>query len=1119
MIPSKFEPGTEYIIDRSEYIATRETGKLVFVIINADGEQAGKVMPFDFQINDYPETLTVIYRGEGKFEQTQASVLDKIYEIGKTYTFKIWGEKASQGLLLRDEVNGLTHSRMYIPGCGKLKRFTEIECQVTDITPTGLQLHYQGQRIAGINAGYTLETLKNTDRLHDKRWLRIADKVMRSEVLAEARDKALQGDVSWVVMAARTLVRLMPQWLSEAPERRMQWLPRLGYTLQSVVESSSYADAFAFNHTLLRTQRFQLVRTLEQLDYIQRAAQLISSGKAEEMIERTLETMRKSGWVYAPNQRMGILMQVLAMAPGLGHSHTGEVFEIIRTRHNNHDFMLIFGDAFRIMLKTYIESERAAPDILDRGSLREIAEAIAIELLLTSDEEFELWDTHRGTLYTVAALLTGHSGEAPVRKAMLTYCGLNDAPLEFTWDDLHDINRVCYRLLATGRDTVGCNEEAFFIGEKIRLCVNSRGMQLKPSDENMHLRTEMEGYLAADMRYAIQLPTRFKDRSLAKSYNLRNQLQLWKSLREALEDPEKVIAQRSHQEEEDLAVGKRISIIVTGFSPMERNEFECRSTDGRYFGLMSIRDVVPYQTGCGSIKQLFYNHDLPLALPAEAIEELPDGRWRFSLRREVMYANFKDASADRNEGALIQAMVTDTSGMHYKATSQMGYGILIDKRNNTPPLAHSEVVTVKINSVNYRPENWKLYINTDFHSIVPEEERGPETYWTNIWEYGAVALGELLRDRYEPITEMQWQALMQTEQDALAEEPVVDSYRYIKPEIVGNLSFLIEQCSSLQRDDLRQSYTLLNLALILADLSGDRGRSEMLEIQLRLLEMISDFATNGKVDMEQVSNLVERGRRLASTSALLRLRLKETALLASLDNQMFMSRIADWVQRGADGYILKLMKLATAYNSLEGLGLSDVRSSIRAHIHKLLALPTIESKKKRLTVNEDLYHEFKASSVYPPDNHMKPDEYRQGLVIARTVASFLNTEGGTLYIGVDNAGNIIGLDNDFRYISHTPIGEYDIRETIDRYNLYLQKMIRYYIGTTVDGLSLIPDYIDIQYEQEEQLWICRITVRPFKSKAILVKPDYKLYLRRIGETVEVRDAVEKRRFIERRESR
>lgn len=54
--------------------------------------------------------------------------------------------------------------------------------------------------------------------------------------------------------------------------------------------------------------------------------------------------------------------------------------------------------------------------------------------------------------------------------------------------------------------------------------------------------------------------------------------------------------------------------------------------------------------------------------------------------------------------------------------------------------------------------------------------------------------------------------------------------------------------------------------------------------------------------------------------------------------------------------------------------------------------------------------EFKSTLVY--DLNQKQKNVEMKIAIAKTIAAFLNTSGGTLLIGVDNHGNPIGLDYD-----------------------------------------------------------------------------------------------------------
>ena len=55
--------------------------------------------------------------------------------------------------------------------------------------------------------------------------------------------------------------------------------------------------------------------------------------------------------------------------------------------------------------------------------------------------------------------------------------------------------------------------------------------------------------------------------------------------------------------------------------------------------------------------------------------------------------------------------------------------------------------------------------------------------------------------------------------------------------------------------------------------------------------------------------------------------------------------------------------------------------------------------------------------VYPPDNHMKADEFAQNTNIMKAICAFLNsTTGGTLYLGVNDQGYVVGIDNDMKYL-------------------------------------------------------------------------------------------------------
>lgn len=93
--------------------------------------------------------------------------------------------------------------------------------------------------------------------------------------------------------------------------------------------------------------------------------------------------------------------------------------------------------------------------------------------------------------------------------------------------------------------------------------------------------------------------------------------------------------------------------------------------------------------------------------------------------------------------------------------------------------------------------------------------------------------------------------------------------------------------------------------------------------------------------------------------------------------------------------------------------------------------------KKMILSREDSRFEMKSTFRFDPsqkNNINKKLEY----VVAKTIASFLNAEGGTLIIGADDNGNILGIENDVSTLS---------KKNVDGFELRLRQIIRGYLGS------------------------------------------------------------------------
>lgn len=82
-------------------------------------------------------------------------------------------------------------------------------------------------------------------------------------------------------------------------------------------------------------------------------------------------------------------------------------------------------------------------------------------------------------------------------------------------------------------------------------------------------------------------------------------------------------------------------------------------------------------------------------------------------------------------------------------------------------------------------------------------------------------------------------------------------------------------------------------------------------------------------------------------------------------------------------------------------------------------------------------------------------------VIAKTIAAFMNTEGGTLLIGIDDDGNILWLEKDFQTLT---------KSNIDGFELHLRGLIKKHLG------SFFEKHIKITFPSIDGKKICLVQI-------------------------------------------
>lgn len=93
-------------------------------------------------------------------------------------------------------------------------------------------------------------------------------------------------------------------------------------------------------------------------------------------------------------------------------------------------------------------------------------------------------------------------------------------------------------------------------------------------------------------------------------------------------------------------------------------------------------------------------------------------------------------------------------------------------------------------------------------------------------------------------------------------------------------------------------------------------------------------------------------------------------------------------------------------------------------------------------------------------------------VIVKSVAAFANAQGGTLLIGVDDEGEILGLERDYE-----SLGDSDR----DKFEIHLRNILNQYFGT-----AMVTTKIQIRFHSVDDKELCQVEISPFPSP-VLVK--------------------------------
>lgn len=1074
-----FEVGKLYTFKENEFEKSRESGKLVFKVSDPASATPYIVKPFEFQITDIPDKIVCIYKGNDRFEQDQNSVVPDLYEVGKEYRFRVMRQdnNAAAHVSIRDDARGLTFFPIDL-GRVKFERFQRITCRVLSTENGQLKLEYiQEQETTTVKFSVAdIKKLKGARLISWKSWI---NRMKDNPVFDDARTRFDEDNPVWVVVAMEAITHNIPMWFRSRSGFREPLLRQVKELALSLIERSEYLNVFpAEERRRMQSRLSDVIIDSESYLYV---ARLMRNGEDVEFITETMASLRSTGWLYKPEKKMRLMMTLFNLNNSYVHDYIWEIFKIIRDHHADTRFLGEFGESFIMMLRIFIDNESKFVNTSSHDALRELIEAMAIQLLLTQNKEYSRWNLYRGRLYTLAMLLIGKPVEVLAEKAFLALTENLDIPLEYTWKDLDDVNRLCHGVLSgIYRTNLTMSRQKLvssFEGQNASLIISDGEMRVSPVMTGSSTKTVISLPLSGGTLFSVLINGRLEDRVAADDRNLSNHRVMWRELENSLFDAEQnatvaVMPKVTETMKLVPSIGDEVTFRVVGREDVDQYTFSCQIETPVYHGsaVINTRDIVLYPVL--AYPETFWTNNGQMLFRGRVIGVQPDGRLRLSMEDEVDEEIQRLAQEDCNENAQMEAIITKDLGESCLAVSDGGYPVLIYKKGES--LHQGQRVVVTVVDVGWNKKSNKPYIAADF--IDYAEHNNPVENYHTVRESFHYLLSVMSGDRV-------WKAPEVKPEDVEVVEPVAETSQvpdvYLTAESVNGLSRLLDAMAFVSRENITVVYTMLASARLLALLIGDTYRAQFLALKQAMVEGLSRFAIDGHVDRNGVADLDRRVKQFPGYDSDFSRRMEILRVLSMLDAPTMGEAVALPDERDSS-MIGSLRRMVVSYNMLRGLKLNSLRQELKRSIYDLLNLEMPDIDVSRVNASEDQHHEFKESLIFPAGNNMKPDDKKQGLEIAQVICGMLNSEGGTLYIGVANSGVPRGLTNDFVYINNG-FEAYDLEDVKDKFSLRFCKILRDQFGLAINGVQVYPSLVSLEFDDIDDHCFAVVTVKPFRG--------------------------------------
>lgn len=1015
------------------------------------------IKKFDFQKRpglSRPLNLQcIVDRTDGQrifFKQDLAPVFAERYKVGQIYDFTV---EADMTGATRPHYKVSDGSGYWLPlpahDGDNLNKGDRVKLRVTHIKGIYLGLRLVKDYLSSESKVIKLGEL---GRRFGMRFLRLVAQLRLAGALPETTQLYEAEDRQWVLTAAsearEAIFSLDDKIVSR--HRLAEGVKVFRDALTYLLEDSGFLRDMP--DTARGSIQEDLARTVSRADDLLTALQL-KEHERERFVKETFEKIRRSGYLYHPESKLRTLMYIFSLRSDLIDRKMDELIEIIQQGDTNNWKAEPFRSAFVEQLQLYIDANHLQFDtVSDAESDGEMADrldrmirALAIQQLLEENTVLSQETLiNRSRLYRYYAFMKHAERDKMLEKSLRVLLNGDIESGEYSWGDTKDVTRLSRRLLRDIEQPVGVQR------------FESGGCMMRISDNRISFAAADDGANRAilprlGLWHGIQvylpglLPPEYRSpRSIRDYKGVWSEIErnLFQPRRKELPEEKVVVTPRTRQPEPGESVGIRID-AVSDADPMV---YECTVVESGFTGSGTI-DVKEISGTARPLRIEAFRDEKgnPMEFMAKVIGTADDGTIHFSMMDGIRSMLRDVINIDDEVDAVINNVPSARNGFTFTALTEHGYIVSITPDETTESLTFGSQIKVAITG---SLENGRIikakYIGPG-ESFVEHESSLENLLFT----YGR----ELPED-----------ATADTSDDAAVDTSDSDSDEPLTDDVAREVMHIIARRADMDTDLVR-SYNYFAAARLLSRMISDKPDDPMrlyYDQRCRVLEILDDFATNGRIDMESIETFnAEIMRGSASNPYSIKLQ-----ILAAMERPEHTAKVWDIVSKTRSDEISQLGRLVIAYNAIDGFKLGEEQRKIREHIYSLLKLDIERQPEQIAGGTESQTVEFKTSAAYPAGGVMRLDVKRQMAELVQVICGFLNSTGGRLYIGVSDEGYVRGLANDLEHFG-----------SLDKLMLELHNSIHKQLGF-IAGYA---NYISIQPEQYGEKTIVSVDIKPLPT--------------------------------------